>query len=812
MDLVECERRFRSVFSQAAIGVSIIDRSGTFVFVNQAFCRISGYEEHELYQMHFSATLHPDDCVSRMDAFHKIMAGELVSFISERRFMRKGGSVALVRMSLAIPSDAGRPTQIITFVEDVTERKHAEDALRASEERFRIAAENASDLIYEWDLRSGEVGVFGPDDQWLGDWPSPRRYGDWQKMVHPEDLERLLPEFARYIQSGERYSGEFRVVGQNGRIFHYSNRGQAIRDPAGEPYKWIGLSTNITERKLAEEAVSQLAAIVECSLDAIFATDLHGTIITWNDGARKLLGYTAAEARGLSIAALFGSAEPVRRIVSEIELGQSSRLDEALFLRNNGSQVPVLLTVSPIRKSCGELSGSAVIARDISDRKQAEREMAYQALHDPLTGLPNRLFLADHLATSIASADQCDSGTAVIFVDLDGFKFVNDTLGHEAGDILLLEVAQRLSACVRREDLLARMGGDEFMLVVNGVMDDELAFSVGARLAAALREPFFVAHHELVITASMGISIFPRDGTDVSTLRRNADAAMYEAKQRGKDRIRFYRPALGAAFQSRLEMETDLRHAIDREELCLFYQPVYTAAGNQQTAYEALSRWPHPGLGLLSPNHFIPLAEETGLIIRLGEWVLREACRQCRHWQDPGKPLVRVAVNVSPLQFARADFVDTVLAALRDTDLDGNLLDLELTESIVMRDIDGAIEKMTKLRRQGIRISVDDFGTGYSSLGYLPKLPIDILKIDRCFVSLIGENDAAVRLIHAMISLGHSIGKRVIVEGVETSAQLEILRSIGCDEVQGFLLGRPARLANPAAQLRPDMSAQLSIA
>ena len=310
----------------------------------------------------------------------------------------------------------------------------------------------------------------------------------------------------------------------------------------------------------------------------------------------------------------------------------------------------------------------------------------------------------------------------------------------------------------------------------------------------ALRTPFFVAHHELVITASMGISIYPRDGTDVSTLRRNADAAMYEAKQAGKDRIHFYRPALGAAFQARLELETDLRHALDRDELCLYYQPMYTAADNRQTAYEALSRWQHPSLGFVPPSQFIPLAEETGLIIRLGEWVLREACQQCRWWQDHGKPLVRVAVNVSPSQFARADFVDTVLGVLRETGLPGTLLDLELTESIVMRDIDSAIQEMAKLREYGIRISVDDFGTGYSSLGYLPKLPIDILKIDRCFVTQIGENDAAVRLIHGMISLAHSIGKRVIVEGVETAAQLEILRNSRCDEVQGFLLGRPAHL------------------
>lgn len=802
--LPECEHRFRDTFAQAAIGMAIIDSQGIFVYANQAFCQICGYAEPELLRMHFTETLHPEDREVRRQIYGRIMAGEIGSFINERRMLRKDGTTSWARTSITVPKQWPGPLQVIAFIEDITERKRAEEALRASEERFRIAAENASDLIYEWDLRTDHVDVFGPAHQQLGDWPMPRSSEAWGKIVHPEDLPHVLADFERYIQSGERYKGSYRIVGQNGKTYHYSNRGQVIRNPSGEPCKWVGLCTNITERKQAEEAVSQLAAIVECSESAIFATDLDGNIITWNHGAEKLAGYTGDEARGLPVAALFPSTAEAREILAPIEQGESARLDEASLRRADGGDVPVLLTVSPIRKSDGQLSGSAIIARDISERKRAEKEMAYQILHDHLTGLPNRLLLGQSLAESMANTPK-GSGTAVIFVDLDGFKFVNDTLGHEAGDLLLQQVGQRLAASVRPGDLLGRTGGDEFMLVVNKVTEEHVAQSIAERLQAALREPFFVAQHELVITASMGISLYPRDGTDASALRRNADTAMYEAKQSGKDRVRFYRPALSAAFQSRLELETDLRHAIDRGELRLHYQPVYTAMEGGLTAFEALCRWPHPKLGLLPPSQFIPLAEETGLIIRLGEWVLREACRQCRWWQDHGNPLVRVAVNVSPLQFARADFVDTVLGALDDTGLTGNLLDLELTESIVMRDIDSAIEKMALLREHGVRISVDDFGTGYSSLGYLPKLPIDILKIDRCFVALMGENDAAVRLIHGMISLAHSIGIRVIVEGVETTEQLEILRGLGADEVQGFLLGCPSRMPRRAEAGVPEV-------
>jgi diguanylate cyclase (GGDEF)-like protein/PAS domain S-box-containing protein len=671
----------------------------------------------------------------------------------------------------------------------------AGQAFRSSEERFRVAAENASDIVFEWDLRTDELQVFGTSAVGFGDWPAPRSFEEWKKTVDPEDLEGVLTDIAQSIQSGACYSGEYRVRGINGRTYRYFSRGQTMRDPGGEPYRWIGVATDITESNLAKEAIAQLAAIVQCSEDAIISTDFDGIITTWNGGAEKLLGYPAAEALGASLAILSQQPEDMREILDPSTRGMVSRLDEIVFLSKDGVEVPVSLTVSPIRNAGGQITGVATIARDISARKKAQTELAHQAQHDHLTGLPNRLLLTDRLAASIDRASRSGAMTAAIYVDLDGFKFVNDTLGHEAGDAMLQQATERLKTCIREPDTLARMGGDEFMLVVNELPDEQTALTIAERLRTALHKPFLVADHELYMTASIGISIYPRDGTDVSTLRQNADAAMYEAKRGGKDRVLFYSPAMRETFLEHLELETELRRALDRgQELSLAYQPIFDAQSGRQTAFEALLRWSHPVLGSIPPSKFIPLAEESGLIIRLGAWVLKEACRQCRLWQDRGLAAVRVAVNASALEFARPEFAGNVLRTLDEIGLPGELLEMELTETTLMHDMDEAISKMARLHERGVRISIDDFGTGYSSLGYLPRLPVDALKIDRSFVADLGVNSTALSLIEGMVSLAHSIRKRVVVEGVETQEQLELLRQIGADEIQGFLLGRPGAL------------------
>jgi diguanylate cyclase (GGDEF)-like protein/PAS domain S-box-containing protein len=787
------EQPFRAAFAHAAIGMAITDVAGKFFDVNAAFCRITGYGPGELASLDFGSLVHPDDRERREALLKQLLNGEIASFVNEKRLRRRDDGLVWVRDSVSLADDQGETPRVIVLLEDITERKQAEEDLRASEERFRIAAENASDMVYEWDLRTGRVATYGMTPDRFGGRRVPENFAAFQRMVHPDDLARVEAALRRQIEYGERYDCEYRILGEAGQVYFCSDRGVALRDTAGLPYKWVGLVTDITERRQAQEAMSQLAAIVQWSEDAIVGLSLSGSIASWNKGAERLLGYPLSQAVGMPVTSLLVAGD-VGDVIASVSRGEVRRLPEAALARSDGGTVSVSLTVSPIRKPGGQISGVALIARDIQDRKRAQEELEHLAWHDPLTGLPNRLLLAECLEQAIVRAQHSSLMTGVIYIDLDGFKFVNDTLGHEAGDALLQQVTERLNTRIRPVDTLARMGGDEFMLVVPDMSAPEAAMSVAERLAEVLKDPFEISGHPLYITASMGISLYPQDGANVSALRRAADSAMYDAKHGGKDRIRFFAPEMSHAFIARLELESDLRGALDRGELSLEFQPIVRLSDQRRIAYEALVRWFHPSRGTVSPGRFIPVAEETGLIVQLGEWVMEEACRDCRAWQKRGRDLVRVAVNVSALEFARPNFVENVLAILDRTGLQGDLLDLELTETILMRDIEDSIGKMSRLRARGVRISVDDFGTGYSSLGYLQRLPIDTLKIDRCFVTELGVNASALPLISGMISLAHSVGKRVIVEGVETRAQLEFLQRVGCDEVQGRLLGHPEAL------------------
>ena len=538
--------------------------------------------------------------------------------------------------------------------------------------------------------------------------------------------------------------------------------------------------------------------VIEASLDGIMIVDAGSRIEFVNPAFTHMTGYEPEEIIGKNPRILNSGRhdEAFYRHMYETLGKQDYWQGEIWNRRKNGEIFPEWLTINVIRDEDGSISQYAAIFSDITERKKTEERIKNLAYFDVLTGLPNRRLLTDRLQVAIANAHRHDHQLAIMFLDLDLFKRINDSLGHGVGDQVLIETAGRISHCIREGDTVARLGGDEFTILLPEIDHLEDAAKLAERLITQVKQPFLIDDHELYVTTSIGIAVYPDDGDSVESLIKNADTAMYRAKDLGRNSFQLYTPAMNARSFERLAMEASLRHAVTRGEFRLAYQVKVDLDSGRMSGVEALVRWHHPEMGLVSPADFIPLAEDMGVISDIGEWVLREACRQCKHWHDLGLPPVRVAVNVSALQFRETKVPDVVARALRDTGLDPQFLELELTETVLMQRVDEVVEVLKELRAMGIRISIDDFGTGYSSLSYLKRMPIDALKVDRSFVNDIFDEDDTVtedgaEIVSTIINLAHNLRLKAIAEGVETAAQAAFLRSKGCDEVQGFLISRP---------------------
>jgi diguanylate cyclase (GGDEF)-like protein/PAS domain S-box-containing protein len=585
---------------------------------------------------------------------------------------------------------------------------------------------------------------------------------------------------------------------------------------------------DITSRQQADATRARLAAIVDSSEDAIFGMALDDTILTWNAGAERLYGYAAAEVIGRSHALLVPPERraELRSIMERAAGGCAGEHVETQRLRKDGSLIDISLVISPMTDATGRVTGVSKVGRDIGGRKEAEAEvkrlgdelewqrrrelevahalsikMAHFAQYDVLTDLPNRTLFDDRIAQAIAMAHRQGTQLAVMFVDLDLFKQVNDSLGHAVGDMLLQSVTARLLACVRESDTVSRFGGDEFVVLLPRIVAGS-AEVVADKLLRALAAPHEISGHVLHITASVGISLYPDDALDAAALIGAADNALYHAKQTGRNSFQFFTSQMNARRVARRSLEGGLRDALSAQQFVLHYQPKFTLAARHMTGVEALIRWQHPTAGLMAPGAFIAVAEECGLIVSIGRWVLRESCRQARAWQDAGLPSTRVAINVSALEFRASGFVENVTAVLRETGLDASLLEVEVTESVLMGDTASARTALFALKSLGVRLAIDDFGTGYSSLSYLSRFPIDSLKIDRSFVH--GMETAAhdVTIIAAVIAMGRSLKHCVVAEGVETAEQLTMLQALACDEGQGYHLSRPMDGAQLTTRLR----------
>lgn len=709
-------------------------------------------------------------------------------------------------------------TRLIT--RSVRESIRARDDLRESEARYRLLFESSPHPMFVYDRDSLRyLAVNGATVQHYGYSRAEFLAMTLLDIRPPEDAERLRRDVTGQGPGSTATDRVWRHLRRDGSLIWVEITSQSLT--------WAGhtaaivIAQDITTRRQAEEGLNRLAAIVHSSHDAIIGWAADGTIRSWNPGAARLYGWTEDEMCGRPIEILLPPEceEEGEQISDALLAGRSIEIADTTRLRRDGSEVAVSVSSSPVRDASGEIIGASTIARDITAQKQAQmaQEQAQQTIrrqaeHDSLTGLPNRARFHAALGEALANGKPL----AVLFVDLDMFKRVNDSLGHAAGDHLLREVAARFQTCLGPQDLLARMGGDEFTLLLHPPQADgrsgkalkETAEETAQHLLNALAQPVFVGGHSLHVAASIGISLAPQDGRDAETLIKHADLAMYRAKDEGRNCWHLFTAALIEAAHEKLTLENSLRHAIRAGELTVFYQPQVSLRTGSVLGVEALVRWQHPQWGMVSPGRFIPLAEESGLILPLGRWVLREACRQAARWARSGE-IRRVSVNLSARQLGEPGLVAQVRDILEETGLPPACLDLELTESALIAQGEAVSARLSALRALGVRIAVDDFGTGYSSLAYLRRFPLDILKVDRSFISGLAEPGAEGRrnqaVVRAVVDMAHALSLEVIAEGVETEEQRTIMAALGCDEMQGFLFSPPV----PPARLEELLAEEL---
>jgi diguanylate cyclase (GGDEF)-like protein/PAS domain S-box-containing protein len=746
----------------------------------------------------------------------------------EVTMLAKDGRGVILELSARLLFQMGEPVGLLGIARDLSKRERSEPLLGLlksvvvnANDSVLIAEATPGDplgakIVYVNDAFSRMTGY--PPDEAIGRTPrilmGPRTDRQQLDQVR-KALVNWVPirvEMINYRRDGLHYWADVNFV--------------PIADDHGEFKHWVAVQRETTHRKRAEDLERDRNQVLELvaknkPLESILAhlaqmverqcpETLCSVLLSRNGRLCPVAGLSLPrgyiqEVDGSSRAAgnrantgvvSDTTSDSLRKGHRELSFGSNLRPYWSVPIHSGSAATLAAFAVHchrprpPSDAELDLLDKASRLAAIAIEQRQLTDQLAHQAQHDALTGLPNRVFFADRLQQALAQARPHGSLVAVLFVDLDRFKQINDTLGHSVGDSLLQQVARRLEGCVRQTDTLARMGGDEFTLLLTELKDQQYALLVSQKLLDALKAPFHVDGYELFVTASIGISLYPRDGRDAATLQRNADSAMYRAKNQGKNNFQLFMPEISATALELLEMENALRKALEHGELQIHYQPQVDVNG-KLAALEALLVWNHPKLGIIPPSQFIPVAEESGLIFPIGSWVLRQACQQNAAWQKAGYPVVKVGVNVSAMQFTREGFVDTVAQVLAQTGLDPSLLELELTESLVMRDIQESSHQMDRLRALGVSLSMDDFGTGYSSLSYLQRFPLDTLKIDQSFLREIDSAPSAMPLVKAIVALAHSLMLCVVAEGVENQRQLEALRRVGCDRFQGYLLGEP---------------------
>jgi diguanylate cyclase (GGDEF)-like protein/PAS domain S-box-containing protein len=804
--------RLATIVQHSDDAIISAELDGTVTSWNHGAERIYGYSAVEALGQHISFCVPPEKRTEVHTFLQRIANGEAIERFDTQRLTKNGAIIDVSLSVSAIRGETGKPVGVSGIARDVTARRRAQDALIESERRYRSLFENMLEGFAYCEMLFDDRGrpidfVYLAVNSTFGKLTGLENVvGKRVTQVIPgikESQPELFERYGRVALTGEpeRFEIELKALGIWFSISAYG---------AGNG-SFIATFDNVTERKRAErtlrEAEEQYRTIFEENSIGICNSTADGRFLSVNPAFALMFGYASPDemlARVLNARQLYVDAKHRREIGRQLREQGKCEDSEFQGYCKDGSRLWFRASVRAAHNADGSLLYYVGAAENITEHKLLEERVQFLAYSDALTGLPNRRLLQDRLTQALASARRQKSKVALLFLDLDRFKNINDSLGHAVGDLLLQEVAGRLTTWGREQDTVARVGGDEFLIVLTGLKDVTDVAVAAERLMDALIGEYSIQGHALNITCSLGISIFPEHGTDTETLIKNADAAMYSAKESGRNGFRFFTEDIDAQAVERLTLENSLQRALDKKELFLVYQPQMDIVSGKIIGLEVLLRWQHPELGLVPPNKFIRIAENCGLIVPIGEWVLRTACSQARKWQEDGLPPVRVAVNVSAVQFRRQGFSEQVRRVLHETGLAPQYLDLELTESVLLADADVTFSVVQELRAMGVALAIDDFGTGYSSFSYLKQFRVSKLKIDRSFIRDVAVNPDDAAITAAIISMAKSLHLKVIAEGVENEAQMSFLRAHQCDEIQGYYFSKPLAVDEVAAKLRGD--------
>lgn len=788
-------KKYKAIFEQGTAGIAEIDSySGQFIHINNKYCNIVGYTEMEMKKISFQDITHPNDLKKDLKKMKHLREGKIREFSIEKRYFHKNGSIVWVLLTVIPLWEKGEtPSFHIAVVEDITERKKFEFSLKESEERFRAISESQFEgiVIHDMgtiiDVNFAATNIFGYSRNELID--------NHIKILVPEESYQIVKKNVE-----THMEGAYQIEGlhKSGRVFPLEVHSKEM--PYLGKFVRVAAVRDITSQKQAqkklEESEERYRTLVENTNDWIVEVDRRGRYVYTNPQVENVLGYKPHEIIGKSFMDLMNEKEAKRvyNLFMETikDFGSFARV-ENICIHKHGHEVTIETNGTPFFDKDGKLLGYRGVNRDITERIKSEKMLDYLAYHDYLTGLPNRMLYNSRLRECIQSGLQENKKMAVMFLDLDDFKNINDTLGHQVGDILLQDISQKLILQFDKDIFIARLGGDEFILYIKNVHALESVFDVAHQILDLFIEPFCINELELFVTVSIGISLFPQDGTDVHTLVKNADLAMYQAKKMGKNQIKLYEKEMSTQIQERMDLESLLRYSIEKDELEIVYQAQVNIQTKKMIGMEALLRWNSSKLGAIPPSKFIPIAEETGFILNIGEWLIRNVCKQINDWKASDYLVPKISINISVKQIEQTNLLKIIKQILRETGVSPNLLELEITESVIMSQTEKNIATLDGLRNLGISLSVDDFGTGYSSLKYLKRLPIQKLKIDQSFVQDITINKNNESIIRGIIALANSLDLEIIAEGVETKEQIDFLINENCFLAQGYYFSFPLK-------------------